>query len=104
MTVTLDYAPDMEKRLRDKAAHEGRDADSFVRQIVEKTLADESDPAYLFNLPLDERRRIMQKQFEKAAPLYNPDLALPVAQRELTAFTALDGEPFLEDYTPEGCH
>lgn len=97
MNVTLDFAPNMEKRLRDKAAYEGRDADSFVRQIVEKTLADESDPAYLLSLPLEERRRIMERQAALAAPLYNADLALPVEERELTAFTALDGEPFLED-------
>lgn len=58
----------------------------------------ESDPAYLLSLPKAERDRIMEAQAIHAAPLYEADLALPVAERELTAFTALDGEPFLEDY------
>ena len=58
----------------------------------------ESDPAYLLSLPKAERNRIMEAQATLAAPLYEADLALPVAERELTAFTALDGDPILEDY------
>lgn len=80
MTVTLDFPPVMEKLLREKAAYEGRDAESYVRQIVEMTLADESDPAYLLSLPLEERGKIMERQAALAAPLYNADLALPVAE------------------------
>ena len=58
----------------------------------------EADPAYLLSLPKVERDRILEAQAIHAAPLYEADLALPVAERELTAFTALDGEHFLEDY------
>lgn len=94
----LQLPPEMETRLREKAARAGLDAAEFFRQILEKELAvDESDPAYLLTLPLQERRRIMAAQFAEAAPLYAADLARPVEERELTAFTALDGEPFLEE-------
>jgi len=52
------------------------------------------DAAYLLSLPRTERNRILAIAAESAAPLYEADLALPVAERDLTAFTALDGEPF----------
>ena len=58
----------------------------------------EADPAYLLSLPKAERNQIMEAQAALAAPLYEADLALPVSERELTAFTALDGDPILEDY------
>ena len=58
----------------------------------------EFDPASLLSLPKAERDRSMIAQFDVASPLYAADLALPVQQRELTAFTALDGGPILEDY------
>lgn len=62
---------------------------------------DQSSAAYLLTLPSAERDRIMAEAAESAAPEYEADLALPVAERELTAFTALDGEPFLdEEYEP----
>lgn len=54
------------------------------------------DAVYLMTLPTEERDRILAGAAEKAAPFYNADLALPVEQRELTAFTALDGEPFYD--------
>ena len=53
--------------------------------------------ALLPTLPRAERNRILALAAEAAAPEYEADLARPVAERELTAFTALDGEPFLED-------
>jgi hypothetical protein len=61
-----------------------------LRRAAAKQLR-EADPAYLLSLPLEERHRIMHAQVEEMAPLYNADLALPPAERELTAFTALDG-------------
>jgi Zn-dependent peptidase ImmA (M78 family)/transcriptional regulator with XRE-family HTH domain len=49
-------------------------------------------------LPLEERRRMLEKSSEKMADLYLADLAKPPHERELTAFTALDGiDPILED-------
>ena len=39
---------------------------------------------------------LMAAAAEDAAELYDSDLALPPCERELTVFTALDGEPFLE--------
>lgn len=94
----LQLPPETESRIRAKAARAGQDAEELLRRIVEKELSvDESDPAYLLTLPLAERRRIMAAQFAEAAPLYAADLARPIEERELTAFTALDGEPFIED-------
>ena len=55
-----------------------------------------TDAAYLLTLPRTERRRILAAAAEAAAPAYEADLARPVADRDLTAFTALDGEPFLD--------
>jgi len=49
----------------------------------------ESDPVYLLTLPKAERNRIMEEQAALAAPLYEADFALPVADRELTAFSSL---------------
>ena len=108
----LELPLDLEEQLREKAARHGLKVTDYLRQIVGETgngaqthepeeNADrprEADPTYLLSLPLKERRRLMAAQFEAAAPLYAADLALPVAQRELTAFTALDGDPILEDY------
>lgn len=54
-------------------------------------------------LPKEERSRILRAQAEMAAAAYEADLALPVEERELTAFTALDGEPvygYAEEGTP----
>ena len=60
-------------------------------------LIERTDAAYLLTLPRAARNRILEKAAEAAAPEYGADLARPVAERELTAFTALDGEPFSED-------
>ncbi len=106
----LELPPDVEMQLREKAAQRGQAVADYLRQIVEeKPISNpemagnvgrprEADPDYLLSLPLEERQRIMTAQFDAAAPFYAADLALPVAERELTAFTALDGDPILEDY------
>ncbi|MGI4788255.1 MAG: hypothetical protein ACRYFS_05335 [Janthinobacterium lividum] len=60
-------------------------------------IATQYDATTLLMLPRVERNRILALAAEAAAPEYEADLARPVAERELTAFTALDGEPFLED-------
>lgn len=113
----LELPPDIENGLREKAARNGQEVTDYLRQILgglgnEKQEAKgqrhelagnadrprESDPAYLLTLPKADRDRIMEAQAARAAPLYEADLALPVAERELTAFTALDGDPILENY------
>ena len=55
------------------------------------------DAAYLLTLPRTERNRLLAEAAAKAAPEYEADLALPVSERDLTAFTALDGEPFFDE-------
>ena len=44
-------------------------------------------------LPREEQDRRLEEQAAMAAAEYEADLALPVEERELTAFTALDEEP-----------
>lgn len=111
MTLMIDLAPEIETRLRAEAERHGQDAAEYVKTIVEDRLRDSQpaadpqqaetmrwDPIQLMRLPAEERDRILAAAAEKAAPFYEADLALPVAERELTAFTALNGDPILEDY------
>ncbi len=49
----------------------------------------------LLRMPPEEIDRYLAAAVKTAVPFYAEDLARPVADRELTAFTALDGEPFL---------
>ncbi len=65
--------------------------------LTDKSFPEAIDAAYLLTLPRAERNRLLAQAAEAAAPEYEADLALPPAERELTAFTALDGEPFLDD-------
>jgi hypothetical protein len=69
--------------------------------LTPKPIPDKGDAAYLLTLSRAERNRLLAEAAEAAAPAYEADLALPVSERELTAFTALGGEPFLEDITEE---
>ena len=108
----IELLPEIEHKLREKAALSGQDVNDYLNQILDEpitrngghNLAEgierprEADPAYLLSLPKAERDRIMEAQAALAAPLYEADLALPVAERELTAFTALDDDPILENY------
>lgn len=71
--------------------------------LTDSRAPERMDAACLLTLPRAERNRILAEAAEAAAPEYEADLALPVGERELTAFSALDGEPFLEDDT-EGTH
>lgn len=108
--------PEIEHKLREKAARNGLDVNDLLRPFLDEPLTQstpyklvsgierprEADPAYLLFLPKAERDRIMEAQAAHAAPLYEADLALPVAERELTAFTALDDDPILEDHPDNG--
>lgn len=45
MTLTLDLAPDLEARLRRRAAQEGGDEQAVALRLLAKTLAEEEEPA-----------------------------------------------------------
>lgn len=108
----LELLPEIEHKLREKAARSGQDVNDLLRPFLDAPLSRdnsretsenagrprEADPDYLMSLPKAERDQIMEAQAAHAAPLYEADLALPVAERELTAFTALDDDPILENY------
>jgi hypothetical protein len=66
-------------------------------KIDPKPPRQETDLVYLMTRPMAEREAALEASAIAAAELYAEDLALPVEERELTAFTALDGEPFLDD-------
>ena len=95
MTLTIELAPEMETRLRAEAVRRGQDAAEYVKTLVEERLC-ETPPLSLMALPLEERRRRLAQGAEALAVDYREDLARPVEERELTAFTALDGEPFYD--------
>ena len=107
----LELPPDVEDKIREKAALHGQNVGDYLRLILDQPIDQsnrdfagttgrprEADPSYLLSLPKAERDRIIEAQAALAAPLYEADLALPVTERELTAFTALDGDPILENY------
>lgn len=95
MTLIIDLAPEMESRLSAEAARKGQQPTEFILNLLERELKPrEFDLETLLALPREEQDGIMQAAFDDAAPLYNADLALPAAERELTAFTALDGDDF----------
>ena len=96
--MNIELTPELEVRLQQAATRQGVDATSYALQTLDHALP----PRYLsasqlLKMPREERDRYLRQAAEEAAPLYNADLALPAEQRELTAFTILDGEPFLED-------
>ncbi len=109
MSVTLDFSPDVEARLRDRAVGEGLALPDLVRLMVEENLAHKEiqalkmpdghwDYKRLMALPKTEQNRIMERAAKDAAPLYAADLALPQHLRELTAFEALNDYDPIYDY------
>lgn len=95
MTLTIDLTPEEETLLREEAARIGVDLARYARTRLGLTATPqrEFDLKTFRSLPRAEQDRIMQAAAEDAAPLYETDLALPPHQRELTAFTVLDGDP-----------
>jgi len=95
MTVKIDLSPELESRLREQASKSGLRVSDYVLHVLERELPANAVTARgLLSLSPHERARVLVAAAEDAAPLYNADLALPPAERELTAFTALDGEDF----------
>lgn len=97
MSVTIDLAPEVEETLRQEAARQGLDTGEFARSLIERALSPRVYTAReLLAMTPEWRAAYLQAAADDAAPLYDADLACPAHERELTAFTALDGEPFLE--------
>ena len=97
MTLTIDLTPEIEHRLSAEAARRGQQPTEFIAELLERELKPkEFDLKAFLALPREQQDKVLSAAAEDAAPLYNAELALPVAERELTAFTALDGDDFVE--------
>ena len=95
MALVIDLAPEIEQRLSVEAARRGQQPTEFITLLLKREFEPkEFDLDALLALPHKEQERVMRKSFDDAASDYNADIALPSAERELTAFTALDGDDF----------
>lgn len=99
--MSLTLTREQEAKLLRKAARMGKPVEVVLEELLEEQELQAPSARQLLALPKAERARILRAQAEQAAAEYETDLARPVAERELTAFTALDGEAFYE-YPPEG--
>lgn len=97
--MSIALSPETERRLVERARTVGLDLDEFVRRLIEQSVPTAQPTAReLLAMKPEDRRAILAAAAERAAPLYNADLARPASERELTAFTILDGE----DFEPHG--
>jgi len=94
MTLVIEVTPDVETRLQVAAAKRGLPVAEYAKALLERQVLPLA--VRVAALPPEEQDRMMAAAADDAAELYNGDLALPSRERELTAFTALDGEPFLD--------
>src|SRR5438094_175964 len=92
MTLVIEVTPEVEARLEAAAAKHGLPVAEYAKVLLERQVMPLA--VRVAALPPEEQDRIMAAAAEDAAELYNADLASPPAERELTAFTALDGEDF----------
>ena len=99
MSLTLTH--EQEAKLQRKAMRLGKPVEVVLNELLEEQEPHALTARQLLVLPKAERTQILQAQAERAALEYEIDLARPAAERELTAFTALDGEMFHE-YPAEG--
>jgi hypothetical protein len=92
MTLIIEVGPEVEARLQAAAAKSGVPVSDYARGLLERQVL----PLALRVAALtpEEQDQIMAAAAEEAAEVYDADLALPLRERELTAFTALDGEEF----------
>ena len=95
LQVTVDLDTDEQNLLQAQARQQGLTLEGYV-QVVITRLACSLDPLVFRALPREERNRLLALQAEDAAQMYEADLARPLAERELTAFSSLEGEPVLE--------
>src|SRR5436305_994411 len=113
MTLTLDLPQELESRLLSEAKRVGLSIDHYVTRLLETEFAKPKETPLasegnggappsgarvlpkaptareLLALPPEEIDRVLAAQAADAELLYNADLGRPVAERELTAFTAL---------------
>jgi hypothetical protein len=91
MTLVIDVTPEVETRLQQAAARQGLPVAEYARAVLERQVLPLA--VRVAALPPEEQDRALAAAAADAADLYDADLALPPGERELTAFTALDGEP-----------
>ncbi len=104
MTLTLTLTAEQEARLKAEAQESGLPMSEYaLRRLFghsERPTASSGQrhlsARELLAMSPEERGTYLRAAADAAAPIYEADLALPYAERELTALTALDGEPFLE--------
>ena len=92
MTLMIDLEPEVQWRLQSAATQRGLPVADYAREVLARQVLPLS--LRVAALPPEEQDRLMTAAAEELQSLYNADLSLPPAQRELTAFTALDGEDF----------
>lgn len=93
--VTVDLDTNEQKLLQAQAQQQGLTLEGYIQAVIAR-LARCPDQVTFQTLPREERNRLLALQAEDAAPLYSADLPRPLAERELTAFTSLEGEPVFE--------
>jgi len=102
MSLTLTY--EQEAKLQRKAAQLGKPVEVVPNELLEEPELQVPTARQLLALPKEERAQILQAQAERALLEYEADLDLPVAERELTAFTALDEDPIYTYPTDSTSH
>jgi hypothetical protein len=98
MTLIIEMNPEVEARLQEAAARHGVPVAEYAKGLLERQVL----PLALrvSALPPDQQDQAVAAAADDAAELYRADLALPPRERELTAFTVLDGEEFPDDAEP----
>ena len=103
MTLTIELTPEAEERLKQVARRAGVKPEDFARSLIEGLpviTETDSERKYtareLLKLPAMERERYLRAAAERAASEYEADLALPEAERELTALSGVSGADFLD--------
>jgi hypothetical protein len=103
MTLIIELTPEAEERLNWATRRARVTPEDLARSLIEAVpIATEmdSDRTYtareLLKLPATARNRYLRVAAERAAAEYATDLALPEAERELTAFSAVSGADFLD--------
>ncbi len=73
------------------------DVDDAIWQTIESLpTTNILSTSELLRMPVLDRDRYIEAAAAHAAPLYNADLLLPLAERELTALSSISGKDFLE--------
>ncbi|HLK55271.1 MAG TPA: hypothetical protein VKU00_01825 [Chthonomonadaceae bacterium] len=96
MTLTIELTPEEAAKLHSLAQAKGTDDVGALQGLLAEWTGQPLTARELLRLPKEEQARYLRKAVEQAAPLYEADLSRPVQDRELTAFSTLDGEPFCE--------